>query len=406
VVQEVDGLPPGLGERSAGQICLTADRVLLAVRRDDGCAPYGGTTATRALHARVASGALPASKTLGDIGQFVVNCLVIHTSKFFRTTLKARDCAMAEIQKVKHHYVPAFYLRGFIEQNGLVWVYSKGMDKVFSNTPENIGYKKHYHTFEKADGGKDTNTIEDYFCQVWEGPASKTIESIKGGNFPVGEDRQFFARFLGLSFTRSPNHRANVDGILAHMARTCSTLSAKNSGRFRQSLEGYERATGERLTDDPEKLRSFILDGQYEIVPRPEIYLQMFIRHGVSIGLTIEKMRWIFVRSTDRFRYLTSDNPFFFYDPTVDRGSFYRGTGLLNKNVELSFPIGRDLALIASWREDIAEAFINGTHELVKSINRRTILSAYRFIYASEKAEAIRRFVQKHAKNRPLVTFG
>ena len=247
--------------------------------------------------------------------------------------LDSRKGALAEVVKVRHHFVPAFYLRGFTEQNGLLWVYGKSSDKIFSDKPENIGLEKHYHTFEKADGGKDTNSIEDYFAHVWEGPASKIIESIRGGSFPTGEDRQFFACFLGLSFTRSPNHRANVDRVIAHHAKTIAQFSVVDSDRFCQSLNNYERDMGEKLTDDPQELRHFILDGEYEVTARPEMYLKMFVGHGVHIGLVIEKMRWLFVRATDRFRYLTSDNPFFFYDPTVDPRSFYAGTGLLNKNV-------------------------------------------------------------------------
>ena len=74
--------------------------------------------------------------------------------------------------KRKHHFVPAFYLRGFTDpsSDNMIWVYNKGSNNPFCEKPENIGLEKHYHTFENLDGSKDTNTIEDYFCHVWEGP--------------------------------------------------------------------------------------------------------------------------------------------------------------------------------------------------------------------------------------------
>src|SRR5258708_28885892 len=135
---------------------------------------------------------------------------------------------MSDEAKIRHHFVPTFYLRGFAESadDDVVWVYSKDSDKLFCDKPENIGLEKHYHTFQQLDGTKNTNTIEDYFCHVWEGPTAKIIESIKGGSLPTGDDRAFFASFLGLSFTRSPNHRANVNRSITHMARTVAPLSA------------------------------------------------------------------------------------------------------------------------------------------------------------------------------------
>lgn len=277
---------------------------------------------------------------------------------------------------------------------------------MFSGKPENVGLEKHYHTFEKPNGSKDTNTIENYFCDVWEGPASKILKAIRGGTFPDGENRQFFACFLGLSFVRSPNHRANVDYLIADIARTTAKFSASDPERFRQSLSNYEKNMGDQLTDDPEGLRCFILEGQYKVTARPETYLKMFVDHGVRIGLVIEKMRWQFVRATERFRYLTSDNPFFFNDPTADLHSTWSGTGLLNKNVEASFPVEKNLALIATWREDLAEGFVQGTHEIVKTVNRRTALSANRFVYASEYSDAISRLVNKHAKSHPRIVIG
>lgn len=315
---------------------------------------------------------------------------------------------MPEETKVKHHFVPAFYLRGFTdsEHDDLLWVYNKNSNMVFPQKPENVGLEKHYHTFETPDRTKDTNTIENHFCRVWEGPAAKIIESIKTGTFPVGDNRQFFAFFLGLSFTRSPNYRENFNQVVVNLVRTFSRISAADPERFAQSLRNYERDMGEKLTEDPEGLRKLMLNGGYDLSVRPELYLRMFIGHGIQFGLVIEKMKWIFIQATSRFKFLTSDNPFFLYDPSVDNRSFLQGTGLCNKNVEISFPISQDLALIATWGDAMTERFLQGSHDLVKAVNRRSVLAAHRFVYAPEKSDALSRLVQKCANTRPSVEFG
>lgn len=312
---------------------------------------------------------------------------------------------MTDERKIRHHFIPGFYLRGFTDpiHDNLVWVYNKGTDNIFSGTPESIGFEKHYHTFETVDGNKDTNTIEDYFCHVWEGPVAKIFEQIKAGDFPEGNVREFFACFLGLSLTRSPNHRVNIDKVSAHFIKSFSQFSASNPEYFANTVRNYEREMGEKLTDDPEDLRKYILGGQYDVKMKPELYLKMFISHGINLGIVISKMKWVFVRATDRFRFITSDNPFSFHDPTIRQESFYNGTGLLNKNVEVSFPISKDIALLATWRDSITEGYVQGTHELVKVVNRCSVAAAHRAVYASEKSEALLRLVKKYGTTSPTI---
>jgi hypothetical protein len=308
--------------------------------------------------------------------------------------------------KVRHHFVPAFYLSGFTDTNNHVWIYDKTSGNVFFDKPKNVGFEKHYHTLRRSDGTKDTNSIENFLCEVWEGPASKIIKRISDGDFPCGEDRQFFACFLGLSFTRSPNYREIVNYVLSESANTLLQLSASESEQFYRSLLECEQQTGEKLTDDAEGLRRFILKQKYKISFAPEMYLSMFLNHGVIFGSLIEKMKWQFVRATSQCSYLTSDNPFFFNIPSAIKQVSMSGVGFLNRETLLSFPINKSLALIATWRDDWPEGFLVGTHKLAKIINRRTVSSANRFVYAPENSNAITRLVNKYAKCHPKVVIG
>lgn len=114
----------------------------------------------------------------------------------------------------------------------------------------------------------------------------------------------------------------------------------------------------------------------------------MFIAHGIELGLVIERMHWIILCATDQFKFLTSDNPLFFTDPRRDAQSPYRGVGLMNATVEVTFPLSRELALFASWNRSHPEGFLQANNNLVKRVNRGTALSAQRFVYASERSIA------------------
>lgn len=312
---------------------------------------------------------------------------------------------MADSVKVRHHFVPVFYLEGFREpyDPNLIWVYDKETGKVFSQTPDNVGYEKHYHTVAAADGSKDSNTIEDYLAEVWEGPVAGILKEIVGGSLPSPEKRQFFACFMGLSFTRVPNHRMNLENAFAHVAKHLATFTAKNPAHFANTVQNYEKHMGQKLTDDPEYLRQFILKGEYALETCPEVYLKMFIAHGIELGLVIERMHWIILCATDQFKFLTSDNPLFFTDPRRDAQSPYRGVGLMNATVEVTFPLSRELALFASWNRSHPEGFLQANNNLVKRVNRGTALSAQRFVYASERSDALARMVSKFRGARPII---
>ena len=45
-----------------------------------------------------------------------------------------------------HHYVPQFYLKRFVDDNGQVWVYDKDTDRVFSSTPRNVAAEHGFYS--------------------------------------------------------------------------------------------------------------------------------------------------------------------------------------------------------------------------------------------------------------------
>jgi len=303
--------------------------------------------------------------------------------------------------KKKHHYVPAFYLNGFTDSLNfdLVWIYQKENDTIFCDKPKNIGFIKHYHTFTNGDGKKDSETIENILNKTWESPSSNIIKEIREGKFPENEQRDLFASFLGISLTRVPSYKQNIEKVVAHTALELEKQIASTPERFIKSLEDYKNSTGVDLTDEAEDLRNFILSGEFDIDVNPKLFLSMFMLHGHKLGKIISQMNWVFVEATERFKFITSDNPVFQIDPTYNPNSLYSSiSGLGNKYVELTFPISSELALFASWDNNRKECFMPGNNNLIKDFNKRAVMSARRFVYASEKKEGTSKLIKKYSK--------
>lgn len=215
------------------------------------------------------------------------------------------------------------------------------------------------------------------------------------------EERQVFAAFLALLMIRVPNFRRNFEDSAAQALTLLSKQTAANEDRLRASMEQYELETGERLDIPVEELQRIVLEEEVKIVVNPQLSLQ-----STAMAPEIEKvlaaMKWMFLKAPQEVKFVCSDNPVSYNDQTHNPRSYW-GVGLSNENIEVTFPISRDLACIGGWKQNIKERFIQATPESTKEINRRTVRSAEFEVYASQKSQAIWRLVQKHQNSADRV---
>ena len=111
-------------------------------------------------------------------------------------------------------------------------------------------------------------------------------------------------------------------------------------------------------------------------------------------------MKWAFLETTNDEYFLTSDNPLYYMDPSYKLGSFY-GVGLMNKKLEVTFPLSRNLALLATWEG------LTGYHQanssIRKIINWRTIISAQNFVISPENTSELSELVHKYRNSSPKI---
>ena len=83
-------------------------------------------------------------------------------------------------------------------------------------------------------------------------------------------------------------------------------------------------------------------------------------------------MTWRILVSNNENAFLTSDNPFHFFE----------SMGLANPDVEVSVPLSSTVSLHASYQgQPETTLFIHAEPRLVKEINRRTASGADRFLF-------------------------
>src|SRR5205085_3409919 len=306
-------------------------------------------------------------------------------------------------KKKRHHYLPQFYLKGFVDpmNQPYLWVYEKGVLEIKPVSAKDAGLEKDYHSFINSEGERDSETIENILQKI-EDAAAPVFQKIHNQEVLGEEDRHILASFLSLMLTRVPNFRRNVEKSTGEIIKQIGQIYAANSEYFEDSLKLYEEETGEKLDMSPEEFRALILEGNYELSMGPKFSLRMM---GIDLSQVLLDKTWFYIKATDRVKFLTSDNPIFYHDPTRERDSYWP-EGLGDENTEVTFPLSRELVLVASRRKGVRPGYLPLGHQVAKDINRRTVMSAMRFVYSSQKSEAINRLVQKYVNSSPKMKVG
>jgi hypothetical protein len=216
------------------------------------------------------------------------------------------------------------------------------------------------------------------------------------------DERCWFALFVALIMTRVPNFRENYEKGFAQLIKKCSRIWASHDEGFRSWIREFERSTGKKINTPIGDLQKFIIEERYDVRVDPQLSLD-FISVAIKLSRVFYDMAWTFLRATDDYKFVTSDNPIHRRTSTLCLPSF-GGIGLLNKNIELTLPISKDLVFFGSWKEVKGNVQLN--NHMVREITRRTVLSASRFVFAPLRSQALNRLVQKCKNTAPKIVIG
>jgi hypothetical protein len=142
------------------------------------------------------------------------------------------------MDKKRHHYVPRAYLKAFRDIEGKVRVYMKDdPDRFIHQSPDNFGFHKYYYSQPLQEGGKDHNTLEDFFSEL-ESKWPPIVEEFRQGH-DVNEKLDDIFAFVGLQRARVPASRDANETMLAESVKAIMrALDA--AGKFGSKPVGLE----------------------------------------------------------------------------------------------------------------------------------------------------------------------
>lgn len=261
----------------------------------------------------------------------------------------------------KHHYVQAEHLRQFVDDTGLLWVYSKD-GKQFHGTPEGLFKQKDLNSFE-GDQGLDTSFEE--FCskierECW--PALKQClvdERIDASNL----ERLTF--YLAHSRMRNPSFQNGIIGHYKQMLETTAKLMDAN-GDFDSDPNPL---------DPTKSLTDLLEEGTIEFEVNNYKYLEVMAeqtRHFA--GTLLRGFRWCLVHSPHN-RVIISDHPLTYVHPAENPGAYGIPPG--GKSCEMAFPLSKSTYLVGLWERQIEDF---ESEDVVDELNKRQAIFANRHV--------------------------
>lgn len=291
--------------------------------------------------------------------------------------------------KIKHHYIPRFYLEGFCDERNMIWTYCK---EPYCQKPEKTAFENYFYALYLADGTMDFNTYENMLSDEVESPAAEALRMLRAGELPSYEPRQKLALLFGFMLTRTPFYRAHYEQEHNRELMLKLKITAGNKDLFREMAAGYEKSNSEPMADNLEEFRQGILSGEinYSIHPNLSLYIMKTI--GVASAKLLEDMKWILIKVPENLNFLTSDNPIFILNPTVD--GFY-SPGLRTAGIRVYVPISKNMVLlmVQSDQPDVDNPGVKDNEAIVDEINKGIICTAQRFIYGCKNDKKINRLI-------------
>ena len=161
------------------------------------------------------------------------------------------------------HYIPKFYLKGFTDKQGKLWVCEK-FKSIRESKPKSEAHRPDYYTH--AEQGLRDETAEDTLEEI-ESRAAPVMRKMANPEFaPSPEQMGHVYLFVAFMFARVPSWREYLDKLLSQHVREEQLNTAKDKDKFHKLCFDAEQDAGKPLGMDYEAMRQYVLAGDYEIV--------------------------------------------------------------------------------------------------------------------------------------------
>lgn len=282
----------------------------------------------------------------------------------------------------RHHFVPEFYQRGFIEDgSGLIWVCEKGRAPRQRSVKKGAGFEYNLYAFTHADGSVDVGSVEKKLADL-DRDAAAVIRKIDGGTPITPEERKTLCEFIGVMYRRTPEHRRAVgDMAVETVPEAFERIEAEI---FTPNFRIVDSLTTEQRHRLEQRYAEFLnVRANYSARPPDFLFPKLVVRDSV-FQVRLENMDWAFFKSTKDTPFVTCD------DPVIFNFSLSHSQGGV-----LFFPLSRHILLQAMGISTYGGAYQQLPDRKVHILNRHLVRNAKKQVYSGRRRPELAKFVNR-----------
>src|SRR3989344_4570921 len=251
---------------------------------------------------------------------------------------------------VKQHFVPQFYLRRFVDQDGFLHIFNltkKQLEK--PKTAKHVCYEPYYYAIKTGEADNISQDIEDVLSDI-ENRLAPEIELAEKELLGTGQISPYqklaIATLASMLWLRGRYMREQIRRMTEDLTKQMAKFRIGMPDFDKKMAKIYQKE-GKRYTDEErEKIKSLILEEEYKVEISNQTHLKMILTglEGFS-NMFFGKYWRVYIAGSDK-RFMTSDSPVTEWMPkrtTAYGTSFLERTHYLSLTpkimIEMLFPL-------------------------------------------------------------------
>ena len=269
-----------------------------------------------------------------------------------------------------HHYLPRYYLKGFLQnpQSRFLYQYEKGKGRAIKGSLENLAQENNLYSPE----------LETRLNAEIEEPAKRILDKIRGKLRISETEKKTFSEYVVIMMMRIPEKKETVK-------QWFESVKEPYFDRLESDLIGMRTSRPEKKDIIERRLQELKGVRDKGTISSEEIWHSVVdLARFPKILWAIQNMTWNFLVSNN-LSILTGDNPV----------SYFKDIGLKDNRAELCFPISKDIALLAGWQNNKDCQYLSAKANEIHEINRRTSAFAVRYVFHHRDEEWVLKLLNK-----------
>jgi Protein of unknown function (DUF4238) len=295
------------------------------------------------------------------------------------------------------HYIPRFYLNGFTDEEGTLWVYEK-FKPLRASKPKHEANRPDYYTHLET--GERDETAENVLMDI-ESVVAPIVRKLANPQYELtDENAGKLYMFVASMFARVPSWRKYMNEAVGEMAKRVQQRSAEERDKFHRWCTDFEKKTGRSLPVKYEELRHFVIKGDYTIEQASDAYnLGLMFKSVLTVAKELKNYGFEVMYAPVGKVFLTSDAPVFTVQPD-GAGQASIGMGFGWPGVEVYLPLNKRACL--RLRRGATARAIQIRANAVEQLNNVVMGTASQYLYSSEGYRRVARlFNERGCKIQP-----